>query len=163
MGISDYIRGVREKIGNDLLLLPAISAIIIDADQRVLLHRSSDDGNWYTIGGAIDPGEEPGDACLREVREETGLEVEIERLVGVHASPVVVYPNGHQTRYIGITFRCRPIGGTLGINDDESIELRYFERDQLPDLRPDQRLRVEHAFDVDRRPYYQVNGIWRRG
>ena len=45
----------------------------------VLLHQSADDGNWYLIGGGMDPGEQPADAVVREVLEETGLEVIPER------------------------------------------------------------------------------------
>ena len=53
MPISPYIQRLREKVGNDLLLLPAVTAIILDDDNRALLHRSADDDRWYTIGGAI--------------------------------------------------------------------------------------------------------------
>src|SRR3954467_15039784 len=100
MAISRYIAELRKKIGHDLLLLPAVTAIILDHQNRVLLHRSSDDNRWYTIGGAIDPGEEPAAACIREVREETGLTVTINRIVAVGSSPVITYPNGDQCQYI---------------------------------------------------------------
>jgi 8-oxo-dGTP pyrophosphatase MutT (NUDIX family) len=147
MAISPYIKSIREKIGNDLLFIPAVSAIVINERNEVLLHRSADDGNWYTIGGAIDPGEEPADACVREALEETGLHVVPERILAVQTSPVISYPNGDKTMYVGIAFRCRPVGGDLKVADDESLEVRYFARDQLPPIPPHQRLRVELAFD----------------
>src|SRR5580658_8496704 len=106
MGISPYIKHLREKIGNEMLLLPAVSAIIVDEQGRVLLHRASDDGKWYTIGGAMEPGEEPAAAAAREALEETGLIVEPVRVVAVQASPLVVYPNEDQVRYVGISFLC---------------------------------------------------------
>ena len=55
MGMSPYIAMLREKIGNDLLLLPTVSAIIIDDQGCVLLQRSVDDGKWYTLGGSMEP------------------------------------------------------------------------------------------------------------
>lgn len=143
MAISPYIAKLRQKIGNDLLLLPSVSAIIFDDQNRVLLQRSSDDGKWYTIGGAIDPGEEPADAVVREVFEETGLRIEPLRITSVQSSPVVVYPNGHQTQYVAIAFLCRVIGGNLQVSDDESLELQFFALHNLPDLRPDQRQRID--------------------
>src|ERR1051326_3673701 len=145
MGISAYIKGLREKIGHEMLLLPSVSAIILDDAGRVLLQRASDDGKWYTIGGAMEPGEEPADAVVREVREETGLEVTPVRVTSVGAGPEVVYPNGDRVRDVAIAFLCRIVGGRLGVNDDESLELRYFRSDELPELRADQLERVRHA------------------
>jgi 8-oxo-dGTP pyrophosphatase MutT (NUDIX family) len=163
MGISNYIRHVRRKIGHDLLLLPAISAIIINDRDEVLLHRSSDDGKWYTIGGAVEPGEDPADAAVREAKEETGLDVVPERIVGVYASPEVEYPNKDLCVYIAIAFRCRPVGGTLHVADDESLEVAYFPTDALPDLRDDQRRRVLEALKDGQTPEFRLNGRWHNG
>jgi 8-oxo-dGTP pyrophosphatase MutT (NUDIX family) len=154
MGISPYIAKLREKVGNDLLLLPSVSAIVLDERGRVLLQRSSDDRKWYTIGGAMEPGEEPAAAVVREVMEETGLVVEPVRVTSVQSSPVVVYPNGHRTQYVATTFLCRVIGGTLGVNDDESLELRYFAIGKLPELRADQRERVMRAVEGKEGAYF---------
>ena len=155
MPISPYIKKLREKIGHATLLLPSVSAIIIDGEGRVLLHRSSDDGHWYTIGGAIDPGEQPADAVVREVREETGLVVIPQKIISVQTSPVVTYPNGDQAIYVATTFLCRVVGGKLEIGDDESLELRYFSIGELPDLRPDQLLRVEVALRDGADAYFE--------
>jgi ADP-ribose pyrophosphatase YjhB (NUDIX family) len=149
MPISSYICKLREKVGNDLLLLPAVGAIIVDGENRVLLHRASDDGKWYTIGGAIDPGEEPAAAAVREAREETGLDVEPMRVLAVQSSPAMTYPNGHRAQYVSIAFLCRVIGGTPHAADDESLEVRFFALDELPELRPEQLLRVRHALSGD--------------
>jgi 8-oxo-dGTP diphosphatase len=151
MAISPYIASLRQKIGSDLLLLPAVGAVIVDETGRVLLHRASDDGRWYMIGGAVDPGEEPADAVVREVREEVGIEVEPVRITGVYASPLVTYPNGHQVRYVGTIFLCRPVPGAAAprVADDESLEVRWFHPHELPELRPDQRLKIEQALRGD--------------
>lgn len=155
MAISPYIKRLRERIGNDLLMIPGVTAIILDDQRRVLLQRSSDDGKWYTVGGAMDPGEVPAEAVVREVLEETGLRIEPIRVVAVLASSLITYPNGHQVRYVGTVFLCRLLGGELHVADDESLELRYFAVDELPELLPDQRQGILHALSGDPVPYFQ--------
>ncbi|HWE03210.1 MAG TPA: NUDIX domain-containing protein [Tepidisphaeraceae bacterium] len=160
MPISEYIRNLRRKIGTTRIMMPAVSAIIINGAEEVLLHRSTNDGKWYVIGGAPDPGEEPALAAVREAFEETGLIVRPERLLGVYADPLVRYPNGDEVLYTATAFRCRPIGGSLKIGDDESLEVRYFRFDALPELMPTHRLRIEHALSNDRRAYFAWDETW---
>ena len=158
MSISDYLRGLRAKVGRDLLLVPGVTALVFNESGEVVLHRSSDDGRWYTIGGAVDPGEEPAEAAVREVREETGLVVRPERVVGVYTDPLVVYPNGDRVIYVSTCFVCRVTGGALAAGDDESLELRYFSPRDLPDLVPTHRHRIEQALKDDPRAYFAWNG-----
>ena len=160
MPISKYMRNLRQKVGNDAVMMPAVSAIIVNDRRQVLLHRSSDDGNWYVIGGAVDPGEEPALAAVREAHEETGLIVRPERLLGIYVDPVVRYPNGDEVLYTATAFLCRPIGGKLMIGDDESLELRYFDADSLPKLMASHVLRIEHALSGEQRAYYAWDETW---
>jgi 8-oxo-dGTP diphosphatase len=155
MGLSPYIRELRVKIGNDLILLPSVGAIILDEQRRVLLQRASDDGKWYTIGGGLEPGEQPADAVVREVMEETGLRVQPLRILAVQSSPLIVYPNGHQVQYIGTTFLCRVTGGHLHVADEESLEFRYFAADELPELRADHLLRVKLAMSEETVAFFE--------
>jgi 8-oxo-dGTP pyrophosphatase MutT (NUDIX family) len=134
MPASPYILSLREKIGHAPLLLPSVGAIIIDEAGRVLLQRSSDDHKWHTIGGMIEPGEEPGAAIVREVREETGLDIIPERLSGVYAWPESRYSNGDICHYTAIVFRCRILAGVPRVNDDESLAFEFFRLDELPPL-----------------------------
>ena len=87
MGMSDYVRRLRDQVGRELLLMPAVSGLVFNAAGEILLHRRSDDGTWAVIGGMVDPGEEPADAVVREVLEETGVVAEPERLTGVDRTP----------------------------------------------------------------------------
>src|SRR5258706_12019579 len=123
MAASDYIRNLRAKIGNDLIFIPSAAAVVINEAGEVLLHRRSDDGTWCLPGGAIDPGEEPAEAVIREVREETGLQVIAERIVGVYGGPEfrVRYPNGDDVMFISICFICHPVCGEARVNDEESL------------------------------------------
>src|SRR5207302_9028236 len=124
------------------VMMPGVSAIIVNDAGHVLLHRAGHDGKWYVIGGAPDPGEELADAAVREALEETGLTVVPERLVGVYTDPLVRYANGDEVLYIASVFRCRPVDGIAKVADDESFEVRYFAPDALPTLLPTHQLRI---------------------
>ena len=160
MPISQYIAGMREMIGTRMIMMPAVSAIIINESGEVLLHRSKDDGKWYVIGGAPDPGEDLADAAVREALEETGLVVVPERLIGVYTDPPVRYGNGDEVRYVAAAFRCRPVDGNAKVADDESLEVRYFSPDALPELQETHRLRIEHALSTEERAYYAWDESW---
>ncbi len=75
-------------------LVPGASAVVVDEDGRILLHRRSDNQLWSIPGGAMEIGETIARTVVREVREETGLQVQPERLVGIYSDPnhVVEYP-----------------------------------------------------------------------
>jgi 8-oxo-dGTP pyrophosphatase MutT (NUDIX family) len=145
MGISSYLRQVRDRVGGQLLLLPGVSAVVFNDAGEILLHRRSDNGKWAIMGGIPDPDEQLADALVREVWEETGVTVEPQRVTGVYTSPIITYPNGDTAQYVIVAFRCRPLRGTPRVNDDESLEVRYFKLDELPELSQAHLLRIEHA------------------
>jgi 8-oxo-dGTP diphosphatase len=135
MPISSYIAELRAKIGQALLLLPAAAAIIQDDAGRVLLIRRGDGRGWSLPGGMMEPGERIAEAVVREVWEETGLEVEPVRLVGVYSDPAhthITFPNGDEVHFVSSTFACRVVGGRLRPDGDESLEVAYFAPEALP-------------------------------
>jgi len=98
-------------------------AIIFDEHGRVLLCHRRDFDAWNLPGGGIENGELPTEAVIREVKEETGLEVEVKRLVGVY---------GKRDRdELVFSFICSPIGGSLSATD-ESSECQYFRIEHIP-------------------------------
>lgn len=131
---SDYVTSIRERIGNDLLMLPGATAVIRDGEQ-FLLARHAHSGLWSLIGGAVEPGEEPSEAVVREVREETGASIRIDRIVGAYGGqPLMVeYPNSDLVAYITTAYECRLLDSPQP-DMDELLELGWFNRVNIFDL-----------------------------
>lgn len=129
-------------------LRPSVAAIIPNEDGHVLLQRRSDNGLWGLPGGGVEIGESVSTAIVREVQEETGLTVEIERLVGVYSDPrfqVVRYADGNVVHYINTLFVCRIAGGTLQ-TCEETLDLQFFNPAHLPEgMLLSHRIRVQDA------------------
>lgn len=162
MPISAYLRGLREKVGTDLLMVPGVVAVIRDDEGRVLLARRSDDGYWNLPSGAVDPGEEPARALTREVWEETGLKVRPERLLGVVGGPGFrhTYPNGDCLESTAIAFECRVLEGRLQVRDGESTELGYFPLDALPQPMHSHAARLLVQALGQQEPFFQWDPSW---
>lgn len=129
MSLSPYIRDLRKRIGNDLLVLPSVGAAVYDDQGRILLALHAEHGGWVWPGGACEPDEEPADSLVREVWEETGLWVEPERLLGVCGGPNMRmrYPNGDLVSYVMTVFKCRILGGKLVPDQTEMLDARFVE------------------------------------
>jgi len=149
MPIPPHIAFLREHVGHVTLLAPAAAAIIRDEQGQVLLIRRGDGQGWSLPGGIMEPGERIADCLVRETREETGLEVEPVRLIGIYSDPAVLhvtFPNGDQAHLVSATFECRIVGGRLRPDGEESLEVAYFPPDSLPeDLLCDHASRVQDA------------------
>jgi 8-oxo-dGTP diphosphatase len=153
-----HIQALRAKVGNDLIMIPTVTAIICNEQGDILLQQRSDDGNWNLPGGILEPGEELADAIIREVFEETGLHVIPERIQGLYAGPanMGVYPNGDQYAMVNTTFVCRVVGGELHQDNDESLALGFFPPDHLPENVPlKHRIRIAHLNDAV--PFFHVS------
>jgi len=113
-----------------------VYAVIFNEEGVLLAHRR--DIDWWNLpGGGMEAGETVDEAIIREVREETGLKVRVEQLVGVYSKP--------QKQEVVLTFRCAVIGGTL-CETEESRECRYFLPSALPaNTLPKHRQRIEDA------------------
>ncbi len=133
MSISSYIKKLRQHIGNDLLILPSVTAIIFEENNRILLARHADTKHWVAPGGSIEPNEKPVDAVIREALEETGLIVEPTKILGVFGGREfeVVYSNGDRVTYVMTVYECKVIGGELKPDNYETLELRYVGAEEL--------------------------------
>lgn len=132
MAISPYVAGLRARVGTDLLMLPSAAGIVYDDHGRILFVRQRSDGVWSTPGGSLDPDELPAECAVREVREETGIETEVVRLLGVIGGPtfVVEYPNGDRTQYLSAVFECAVVGGSLRPDHDEVSEVAFLTEEE---------------------------------
>lgn len=128
MAISPYLKGLRDRVGRDLLHIPSVAVMAFDGGGRLLLVRSAGTDEWQTVGGAIDPGETPAEAARREAYEETGLEMELVRVIGCYGGPLFrfAYPNGDLCEYVATVFEGRPRGGAERPDGEETSEVGWF-------------------------------------
>jgi 8-oxo-dGTP pyrophosphatase MutT (NUDIX family) len=135
MGISPYLKNLRAHFGSQLVMMPSVVAIIRNQAGQVLFLVRADNGLWDLPGGAIDPGETPAQAIVREVREETGLIVEPIAVAGVLGGEGFrLSYGGDLVEYTVIVFECRVLGGDLGGLDDETAELHFIDAAKRPQL-----------------------------
>jgi len=99
------------------------SAIILDDNSKVLLCLRTDKNVWNLPGGRVELGESPWAAVVREVKEETGLDVKINKFLGVTSKP--------EKSDIAFLFLCQAVSGELTLNN-EAKDLRYFSLDEIP-------------------------------
>lgn len=158
MPVSEYIKRIRAKIGNDLLLLPGVTAVVINDRDEVLLQLRRDTKTWAPPSGGLEPGENLAQCAIREVREETGMEVIPESVIAVLSGDDfrVTYPNGDQIAVVSCVFRCRPrIETAPRVNDDESLAMRFFPRDAIPDnMLARHKWIIAKALENDRDTYF---------
>jgi ADP-ribose pyrophosphatase YjhB (NUDIX family) len=137
VGIAAHIARLRAVVGHELLLLPSVSVLPVDEAGRVLLVRhAGHDAGWGVLGGAVDVGEPPAAAAVREAREEIGVDVQLVRLLDVLGGPdyEVSYPNGDRVAYVTAFYEARVVGSSPVVTDGELSEVAWFEPGELPGL-----------------------------
>ncbi len=144
MPIPEFVLALREKIGHDPLWMPGVTAVVRRADELLLVQRS-DDLQWTPVTGIVDPGEEPAVCARREALEETGVEIRVDRLAMTSASGKYTYSNGDRAMYLDLTFACTWIAGEPYVADDESVDVRWWPRAELPRMGPWMAERIEAA------------------
>jgi ADP-ribose pyrophosphatase YjhB (NUDIX family) len=135
--MSAYISRVRAAVGHDLLVLPLVSVLPVDAAGRVLLvrHAGHDDG-WAVLGGAVEAGESPAQAAVREAREEIGAEVRLRGLLDVLGGSdyEVTYPNGDRTANVTAVYEAEILRGDPAVADGELSDVGWFDPTELPQI-----------------------------
>ncbi len=159
MPMSEYVRDLRARIGTTVLEVPTVSVVVHDAQDRVLLVRHVEGNVWTTPGGMIEPYELPADAALREMWEETGLVVALDRIVGVFGGEPCsgAYSNGDKVSFVSTVFTAKVVGGTPRPDGEETLELRYFAREELDRerVRPHVHLYLDAAWAGESHPRFQ--------
>lgn len=146
MATPEFITYLRQHIGHEPLWLSGVKVVVFQ-DSRVLLVRRADNGQWTLPAGIMDPGEEPSHTARREVLEEAGVECEITELLGVGVTAPTVYPNGDHAQYLDVVFKARHLSGEAKVNDDENLDVGYFDLADRPELPPLHERAVQWALD----------------
>ncbi len=137
-------------------LVVATSAVVTDDNGHILLQCRADSGNWALPGGGMDMTESLTDSVIREVKEETGFDVQVTGLVGTYTDPrhIIAYTDGEVRRQFNICYTARITGGQLAISD-ESTEIRFVAPDELGNLtmHHTQRLRITHYLEKRDSPH----------
>ncbi|GAB2783180.1 NUDIX domain-containing protein [Streptomyces daliensis] len=154
MARAEYYDDLTAPKPNSLVV--AASAVVTDAEGRILLQRRRDNDLWALPGGGMEVTDSLPGAAVREVKEETGLDVEITGLVGTYTDPrhVIAYTDGEVRRQFNVCFTACVVGGRLAISG-ESTELRFVQVEEIDllSMHHTQRLRIGHFLEQRERPY----------
>ncbi len=131
----EYIKVIRKAVGHAPIMICACGCLIFNEKGQVLLQRRSDDGLWGNPGGSMDLGETIYETIIREIKEETNLEIEKENLkiFNIYSGEEQhhIYPNNDEVYFVNIIFETDVYRGTVK-SDSESYELKFFDIDKLP-------------------------------
>jgi 8-oxo-dGTP pyrophosphatase MutT (NUDIX family) len=133
VGISPHVARLRAALGHELIVLPSVSVLPVDASGRLLLAQVANNDSWHIIGGAVEPGESPAEAGMRECMEEIGVPVRLTGLLGAFGGPgyEVTYPNGDQVAYVTVAYTATIVSGVPVADGDELAGVGWFRRDAL--------------------------------
>lgn len=155
MARRDYYHAPDAPLANSIVV--AVTAFIQDTAGRLLMIRRTDNDLYAVPGGAQEIGETIAQTVVREVREETGITVDVTGLIGIYSDPahVISFSDGEVRQEFSLCFRARPIEGEPRTSS-ESKEVLWVEPAELADLNvhPSIRLRIQHGFENRTEPFY---------
>ena len=137
-------------------VVPSTTAVVTDNEGRIVLVRRKDNDLWALPGGGMELGESIEDTAVREVKEETGLDVVITGLVGIYTNPnhVIEYTDGEVRQQFSLCYSTTLTGGELHY-DSESTDITWADKQSLETLtmHPSMRLRIDHFLERRATPY----------
>ena len=148
MTTPEFVLALREKIGTAPLPLVGVTAVVF-RDEKVLLGKRADNGEWQSVSGIVEPGEEPADTAVRECLEEAGVVVRATRLAAVQQIPRIVYANGDEVDYLDLVFRCDWVSGDPHPADGELTEVGFYGLGELVDVDPSHVRKIALAIAED--------------
>lgn len=125
-------------------LVPSVNVVVLNDAGEILMIRRTDNDNWAVPGGAIDLGESVGQAAVRETLEESGIECEINGIVGIYSDPkhVLLYTsNGEVRQEFSIVLTARPLSGQP-TPSSESSEVRWVPVTEVREYTMDRSMRI---------------------
>lgn len=154
MARTDYFHDPHAPKANSIV--PAASAIVTNDEGKILLHRRSDNNLWALPGGTMEIGERIAETVIREVKEETGFDINPEYIIGIYTDPnhVLAFSDGEIRQQFSLCFACTIVGGTIHVSD-ESFEVDFFLPQEIKHLNmhPSTRLRIQHYLESRPQPY----------
>lgn len=130
--MEKYIKLVRKSLGSQKIILNCAIGIV-EKDDKILFQHRSDNNKWGLVGGLLEMNETYLEAAIREIKEETGLDVKAKYFLGIYHNHNMEWSNGDKAHTIGAFFVFEIVGGSLRI-DEESLELKFFGKDEIPEL-----------------------------
>ena len=156
MGRIDYVDDPQTPEANKVV--PSVVAIVSDDEGRILLIHKTDNNLWAMPGGGHEIGESIVETVVREVKEETGydVEVEVETITGTYTNPrhVMAYDDGEVRQQFSIAFRARLVGGEARTSS-ESSDVVWMRPEEILslDMHPSMRMRLQHALEGREVPF----------
>ena len=150
----DYFNDPNAPKANSIV--PSVTAIVPNERGELLLVHKTDNDLWALPGGGMDVGESMAETVVREVKEETGIDVEVTGVVGIYTNPnhVMAYDDGEVRQQCSICFTTRMLGGRLATSSETS-EVEFVAPARLDGLNihPSMRLRIDHYLERRSAPY----------
>lgn len=154
MARIDYFNDPNAPKANSIV--PSVTAIVTNERDEILLVHKTDNDLWALPGGGMDPGEYMAETVVREVEEETGINVQVTGVVGIYTNPkhVMAYDDGEVRQQCSICFTTESLGGELRTSSETS-EVEFVDPNRLDDLsiHPSMRLRIDHYLEKRHTPY----------
>ncbi|AMV63474.1 mutT/nudix family protein [Pediococcus damnosus] len=131
--MASYIKWIRSKVGHQKIILNFSAGILSDNANAILLQKRSDENKWGLPGGALEVGESAYGALKREFKEETGLNIQPSKLLGMYSKYFDSYPNGDTAQTVTSLFEVGLKSGKqeYSIDSSETLDLRFFSRDKI--------------------------------
>jgi len=143
---ASYIAKIRSLVGDEYIILNATAVVIVNEKNEVLLQKRSDNGLWGLPGGLLELEETIEEAAIREVKEETNLDINLKRFIGVFVNPFMRWRINDLAKIYSFAFLGNVTGGELRVNDSESSEMAYFGYEHLPEIHSIDNIQIIEAF-----------------
>ena len=141
---QNYVKRIRRYLGNQKIILNCAGGVV-EKDGKVLFQRRTDNNKWGLPGGLLELNETYLDAAIREVKEETGLDVKPKCFLGIFHNHNMVWGNGDKAHTIGAYYVFEIVGGVLKV-DEESFELKFYSKDETPPLFAPDHIKAVEAY-----------------
>ncbi|WP_163852847.1 NUDIX hydrolase [Paenibacillus elgii] len=148
-----YIEELRSLVGHRPLIFVGSVVIVQDSNDRILLQqRKHPFGTWGIPGGLMELGETAEDTARRELLEEAGITIGELELIDVFSGPqnFIKAPNGDEFYVVTIAYSTRSFTGQPFINDAESLDLKFFDLQEVPELVKSHRIILERFLEKNK-------------